>query len=248
METSEAKKVLEALLFVSDRPLALKEFKVLLTEDYADLDNIENLINELKEEYASSDKPYEIRFVADGWTFATKVEYSGWIRKLLNNRKPIKLSHSALEVLAITAYKQPISRGDIDEIRGVDSSWVLDTLVERKLIKIVGRKESLGRPLLYGTTQEFLKHFGLAHLSDMPLIDSQTLEKVEDRLMQKPVPDLQLYDENGNEIIPSVDDVDKSDEQSSETLSKEQPTETISSTEDDDSNINQPQNGEGTEK
>ncbi|MDR3256538.1 MAG: SMC-Scp complex subunit ScpB [Endomicrobium sp.] len=171
MEISEVKRILEVLLFVSEKPLSFKELKDLVKADYADTNNLENILNELKEEYTYLNKPYEIKFVADGWTFATKPEYSPWIKKLFKEKSILKLSPSALETLAMVAYKQPITRAEIDEIRGVDSSGVIDTLLERKLVKIVGRKEALGRPLLYGTTQDFLKHFGLAHLSELPLIE-----------------------------------------------------------------------------
>ncbi|MCL2335203.1 MAG: SMC-Scp complex subunit ScpB [Endomicrobia bacterium] len=176
MEISEVKQVLEALLFVSERPLSLKELKDILKDDYQDAGNIENLLNELKAEYDGANKPYEIRFVANGWTFATKTNFSPWIKKLLKEKSVLKLSPSALETLAMIAYKQPITRGEIDELRGVESSGVIDTLLERKLIKITGRKEALGRPLLYGTSQEFLRHFGLAHLSELPLIDDMSKE------------------------------------------------------------------------
>ncbi len=176
MEISEVKQVLEALLFVSERPLSVKELKDILKEDYSDIENIENLLNELKTEYEQMDKPYEIKFVANGWTFATRSNFSPWIKKLLKEKSVIKLSPPALETLAMVAYKQPITRAEIDELRGVESSGVLDTLLERKLIKIVGRKEALGRPLLYGTTQDFLKHFGLAHLSELPLIEDMPKE------------------------------------------------------------------------
>lgn len=176
MEISEVKKILEALLFVSDKPLSLKELKDIIKADVADISNLEDILKELKDEYATLNKPYEIKFVADGWTFATKPEYSPWIKKLLKEKTVLKLSPSALETLAMIAYKQPITRAEIDEIRGVESSGVIDTLLERKLIKIVGRKEALGRPLLYGTTQDFLKHFGLAHLSELPLIEDMPKE------------------------------------------------------------------------
>ncbi|MCL1972043.1 MAG: SMC-Scp complex subunit ScpB [Endomicrobia bacterium] len=176
MEISEVKQILEALLFVSERPLSLKELKDIIKEDYAQTDNLENILNELKTEYESLNKPYEIKFVADGWTFATKPNFSPWIKKLLKEKAVLKLSPSALETLAMVAYKQPVTRAEIDEIRGVESSGVIDTLLERKLIKIVGRKEALGRPLLYGTTQDFLKHFGLAHLSELPLIEDMPKE------------------------------------------------------------------------
>ncbi|MDR3049927.1 MAG: SMC-Scp complex subunit ScpB [Elusimicrobiota bacterium] len=180
MEISEVKRVLEALLFVSERPLLLKELKSLLSDDYSDLDNIENILNELKTEYENADKPYEIRFVAEGWTFATKTQYSPWLKKLFKKKFIFKLSPSALETLAIVAYKQPTTRADIDDIRGVDSSGVLDTLLERKLIKITGRKEALGYPLLYATTQEFMKHFGLSHITDLPSIENNPDLEIEE--------------------------------------------------------------------
>ncbi|MDR0398865.1 MAG: SMC-Scp complex subunit ScpB [Endomicrobium sp.] len=176
MEISEVKKILEALLFVSDKPLSLKELKDIIKSDVADISNLEDILKELKDEYATLNKPYEIKFVADGWTFATKPKYYPWIKKLLKEKTVLKLSPSALETLAMIAYKQPITRAEIDEIRGVESSGVIDTLLERKLTKIVGRKEALGRPLLYGTTQDFLKHFGLAHLSELPLIEDMPKE------------------------------------------------------------------------
>jgi segregation and condensation protein B len=169
MEISEVRQILEALLFVSEKPLNLKELQELIKTDYADTDNIENILNELKEKYTDLNKPYEIKFVADGWTFATKPRYSPWIKKILKEKKSVlKLSPSALETLAIIVYKQPITRAEIDEVRGVESSGVIDTLLDRKLIKVSGRKEALGKPLLYGTTQDFLKHLGLAHLSELP--------------------------------------------------------------------------------
>ncbi|MDR2811992.1 MAG: SMC-Scp complex subunit ScpB [Endomicrobium sp.] len=176
MEISEVKKILEVLLFVSDKPLTLKELKDIIKADVADISNLDDILKELKDEYFNLNKPYEIKFVADGWTFATKPEYSHWIKKLLKEKTVLKLSPSALETLAMIVYKQPITRAEIDEIRGVESSGVISTLLERKLIKIVGTKEALGRPLLYGTTQDFLKHFGLAHLSELPLIEDMPKE------------------------------------------------------------------------
>jgi segregation and condensation protein B len=191
MEISEVRQILEALLFVSERPLSLKELKELIKTDYTDTDNIENILNELKEESADLNKPYEIKFVADGWTFATKPQYSPWIKKLLKEKYVLKLSPSALETLAIIAYKQPIMRAEIDEVRGVESSGVIDTLLDRKLIKVTGRKEALGKPLLYGTTQDFLKHFGLAHISELPLIEDMSKDVQESD--NNPEPEL-LFD------------------------------------------------------
>jgi segregation and condensation protein B len=183
MEMSEIKKILEALLFVSERPLDFKDFKDILKSDCPDSSVVKDILNQLQEEYTKLDKPYELKFVAGGWTFATKSECSIWIKKLLKEKIVLKLSPSALETLAIVAYKQPITRAEIDEIRGVESSGVIDTLLERKLIKIVGRKEALGKPLLYGTTQDFLKHFGLVHLSELPLIEDMPKDVSEPDLL-----------------------------------------------------------------
>jgi len=194
METSEIKQVLEALLFVSERPLSVKEIKEIVKEDYADAANIENLLKELQAEYETINKPYEIKYVADGWTFATKSSFSPWIKKLLKEKSVLKLSPSALETLAMIAYKQPITRAEIDELRGVESAGVIDTLLERKLIKITGRKEALGRPLLYGTTQDFLKHFGLAHLSELPLIED--MPKEVQQTDNAPEPELPFADQS----------------------------------------------------
>ena len=133
---------------------------------------LEDILKQMQEEYNQLNLAFELKFVADGWTFATKPQYSSWIKKLLKEKTILKLSPSAMEVLAIIAYKQPITRAEIDNIRGVDCGGVLDTLTDRKFVKIVGRKESLGRPLLYGTTQEFLRHFGLSHLSELPIIEN----------------------------------------------------------------------------
>lgn len=142
METKEIKKIIEALLFVSDRPLTTKEIKSIVKDSLSENDNIENILNEMQQEYSEFlDRAFELKFVADGWTFATKPEFSPWIKILLKDKTTVKLSASAMEVLAIIAYKQPITRAEIDSIRGVDSGGVMDTLLDRKLIKIVGKKK-----------------------------------------------------------------------------------------------------------
>ncbi|MDR1103996.1 MAG: SMC-Scp complex subunit ScpB [Endomicrobium sp.] len=205
MEISEVKKILEVLLFVSDKPLSLKELRDIIKADVADISNLEDILKELKDEYVTLNKPYEIKFVADGWTFATKPEYSPWIKKLLKEKTVLKLSPAALETLAMIAYKQPITRAEIDEIRGVESSGVIDTLLERKLIKIVGRKEALGRPLLYGTTQDFLKHFGLTHLSELPLIEDMPKEIQETDNLPEPELPFNTKDIEQNDTVKSTE-------------------------------------------
>lgn len=173
MEINDIKKVIEALLFVSDKPLLNREIKAVIKNDLPENIKVEDIMKELQQEYEQLDRSFELKFVADGWTFATKSQYSSWIKILLKEKTILKLSPSAMEVLAIIAYKQPITRAEIDNVRGVDSGGVIDTLTDRKFIKIVGRKETLGRPLLYGTTQEFLRHFGLSHLSELPVIENE---------------------------------------------------------------------------
>ncbi|MBR3654003.1 MAG: SMC-Scp complex subunit ScpB [Elusimicrobia bacterium] len=194
MEISDIKKIIEALLFVSDKPLLNREIKAVIKEDLPENVKVEDIMNELQQEYVQLNRAYELKFVADGWTFATKPEYSSWIKKLLKEKTILKLSPSAMEVLAIIAYKQPITRAEIDNVRGVDSGGVIDTLTDRKFIKIVGRKETLGRPLLYGTTQEFLRHFGLSHLSELPVIEAakDVLPEQKDAVQELP------FDDQGN--------------------------------------------------
>jgi segregation and condensation protein B len=188
MEIKDIKKIIESLLFVSDKPLLTREIKAIIKDDLPEDIKVENILKEMQQEYVELDRAFELKFVADGWTFATKSEYSGWIKKLLKERTVLKLSPSAMEVLAIIAYKQPITRAEIDVIRGVDCGGVIDTLTDRKFIKIVGRKETLGRPLLYGTTQEFLRHFGLSHLSELPVIDTvkEILPNQEEKTQELP--------------------------------------------------------------
>jgi len=170
MEKNDVKKIIEALLFVADQSLPLVAMKDALGEA-AQGHDLETVVQELGEDLKERNSPVEIRFVAGGWQLCTRREYSPWVRRLYREKSTLKLSPSAVETLAIIAYKQPITRSEVEEIRGVEASGVLETLLERKLIKIAGRKETLGRPLLYGTTQEFLAHFGLANLSELPVIE-----------------------------------------------------------------------------
>lgn len=170
MEFSELINIVEVLLFITDRPLSSRRLKDVVGEDATE-DEIRAAVAELSKRLADSSSPLEIRDVAGGWQFATRADYSAWVKKLYRDKTRLKLSQSALETLSIIAYRQPITRLEIERVRGIESGGVTETLLERKLIKIVGRKETLGRPLLYGTTQEFLKYFGLKHLSELPTIE-----------------------------------------------------------------------------
>jgi segregation and condensation protein B len=166
METQELKRIVEALIFAADEPLSGDRLAETL-----ELENgfdPEALIAELNRDYQESGRAFAIRKVAGGYQIVTQQNYASWIRKLYLGRQKNRLSHAALETLALIAFKQPISRVDIAQIRGVNSDAVIGTLLERKLITISGRSETVGRPLLYSTTPEFLKYFGINDIADLP--------------------------------------------------------------------------------
>jgi segregation and condensation protein B len=165
MPPSNLQPAIEALLFSSDQPLSLS----LLAEavDSAP-DAIEATLRALGESYASRGAGVELREIAGGWMLVTTAEQSEWVGRMLRGKRKMRLSRAGLETLAIIAYKQPVTKSEVEAIRGVDSSGVLATLLERNLVTIRGRSKVVGRPLLYGTTGEFLEHFGLNDLSELP--------------------------------------------------------------------------------
>lgn len=178
MDREYIKKIVETLIFITDKPLSVKKIVELIDLPEVNEKLVEELISELQTEYLQR-SAIEIRQVAEGYQMATKPEFSEYVRRLYKDRTMLRLSPAAVETLAIIAYRQPITKAEIEETRGVDCTAVLETLLERKLIKIVGRKEVVGRPLLYGTTQEFLKYFGLSSLSDLPPLEQFIEENVE---------------------------------------------------------------------
>jgi segregation and condensation protein B len=157
--------ILESLLFASDKPLSARELRELVGEP--DLDVVRQAIETLIAQYA--DRGLRLGEVAGGYQFRTAPENAAWVQKLLAVR-PVRLSRAQLETLSIIAYRQPITRPEIDEIRGVDSGAVLRLLLDRTLIRILGKKEEPGRPLLYGTTKEFLEFFHLRDLGELPTL------------------------------------------------------------------------------
>lgn len=172
---SSVKALIEGLIFAADEPLTIKQIKAIYDNDglegeqrSIEQDEIQRIIAELNKEYQSAGKAYRIIQIAGGYQFATLTEYAGWMGKLYREQSRRKLSQSSLETLAIVAYKQPISKPEIESIRGVNCDYVLKTLLEKELVTVVGRAETVGRPLLYGTTREFLKHFGLNDVTDLP--------------------------------------------------------------------------------
>lgn len=230
MEISDIKKIIESLLFVSDKPLLNREIKAVIKDELTENIKVEDILKEMQQEYLELNRAFELKFVADGWTFATKPEYSNWIKKLLKEKTILKLSPSAMEVLAIIAYKQPITRAEIDNVRGVDSGGVIDTLTDRKFIKIVGRKETLGRPLLYGTTQEFLRHFGLSHLSELPVIESakDVLPEQQETVQELPFDNQQTVEQGSDlnqeqkvDVDENIGDEDNINEENNSTIEQE---------------------------
>jgi segregation and condensation protein B len=171
METNDVKKILEALLFIAEQPISLKNLEQLFAGE-ASREEIQAQLDVMAQEYRDRGSALEVREIAGGWQLATRPEFAPWIRKLFKDKLTYRLSTSALETLSIIAYKQPITRSEIEEIRGVEVTAVLDTLIERKLVKIAGRKETVGRPLLYATTPDFLRSFGLKRLEELPSIES----------------------------------------------------------------------------
>ncbi len=169
LEPARAKQVIEALLFASAKPLTAGEIRRVMK--FLTPKEIEGMVAELKEEYIRDNRSFEIVEIAGGFEIATKKEFAPWIFKIELQKKAKQVTQSALETLSILAYKQPITKAEIEDLRGVDAGGVVATLTERGLIKIVGKKEVPGRPFLYGTTEKFLEHFGLKSLSELPNID-----------------------------------------------------------------------------
>ena len=165
MTEKEQLLILEALLFASPEPLTQTRMNLVFVDDSPQLTN---LIPKLQDKFVMENRPLEIQEVAGGYQITTRAEYETWVRRLLNKSGKLTLSQAALETLAIIAYKQPVNRFEIEAVRGVDCSGVLKTVLDRNLIKIKGRDEGPGRPLLYATTDTFLEYFGLNRISDMP--------------------------------------------------------------------------------
>lgn len=172
MEDHEIKPIIESLMFVSGDPISIDRLHdVLPTVDKA---KIRALLEELKFDYARSNRGLQVVEVAGGYQITTRIEMAPWIKEMEKVKAAARLSKPGLETLAIIAYKQPVTRAEIEQIRGVDAAGVLKTLMERKLVKIVGRKEVAGRPMMYGTTREFLQYFGLADLTGLPTLKEFT--------------------------------------------------------------------------
>jgi segregation and condensation protein B len=173
---TSVKSLVEALIFGAREPLTVRQIQGLYEDQGSaaaeprkiSYEEIGRVVEELNAEYTASDRPYRIIQIAGGYQFATQPAYAEWLGKLYKEQTRRKLSQSSVETLAIIAYKQPITKPELEAIRGVNCDYVLSTLLEKDLATIVGRAPTVGRPLLYGTSKEFLKHFGLNDLNDLP--------------------------------------------------------------------------------
>ena len=201
LDSAQLKAIIEALVFASPEPLTPKMlFKLLNDEPRED---VSAAIQGLQQDYEHRGGLHLVE-VAGGYQITTRPELHDWVRRMFNERTTQKLSVAALETLAVIAYKQPITAAEIGEIRGVNASGVLSTLMERHLIKIVGRKNVIGRPFLYGTTKEFLIRFGLRDLNDLPKVEDMAAALGFDApaiLMERPV---------SEEMLPLEEDLEGS--------------------------------------
>src|SRR5512137_424098 len=194
----ELKLILEALLFSAQKPLSLKELRDVFAAavEHAEGDGTVRALKKVKEgeltaaleqlaqEHEQAQRSYRLTCVAGSWQFVTQPEYAPWLKALVGRKiRPPRLSQPALETLAIIAYRQPLTRAEIEQVRGVNVDGVMQTLLERGLVEQVGRAEVVGRPMTYGTTALFLEYFGLRSLDDLPAADE--LRRI---VVQKPSP------------------------------------------------------------
>lgn len=229
----ELKFIVESILFTSQKPLSPAEIRDLLkkatefedepaAKDFAKtkLDAIESALAELQSEHENAGRSYRLMCVAGAWQFATQPEYSAWIKALVGQKpRPPRLSQPALETLAIISYRQPITRSEMEQIRGVAVDGVMGTLIERGLVEVSGKAEAPGRPSLYSTTEYFLEYFGLGGLDDLPAADElrripvkkpEELLTIDPDLATAPQDELKLDDADD-------DDADDEDEEEMDT-------------------------------
>ncbi len=205
MEDSSLKAVLEALLFAGEKPLTIEQFKQAFEEDLK-ADEIRSSLELLKKEYAESGRGFRLVEVAGGYQLVTDARLATYLKRFFQSREKKKLSQASLETLSVVAYKQPVTRADIEFIRGVNVDGALKTLLENHLVRMVGRKEVPGRPMLFGTTKEFLEHFGLNSLDELPSLTEFTEKDIASHLLPPQMKDervqgaeASIQSENDNE-------------------------------------------------
>ena len=186
MGLEEIKFAVEALLFASERPLHVEEIKEAL-EGAADPREIQDLLGELKNDYESQSRGFRLMELAGGYQLVTSERFAELLKRFYQSREKKRLSQASLETLSVVAYRQPVARADIEFIRGVNVDGALKTLLEKGLVRVAGRKEVPGRPMLYGTTKEFLEHFGLNSLKDLPALKEYTEKDIPENLLSPEV-------------------------------------------------------------
>ena len=190
LQTDEAKQIVENLLFITDRPL--KPSRIAEVVETVNAKRVLEIIQELAKEYEGTGRSIRILEIGGGYQMCTKPEYGRWVRRLYNEKMTTRLSNAALETLAIIAYKQPVTRAEMEMIRGVDVAAPLDRLLERGLVRVLGKRDTIGRPMVYGTTDEFLRLFGLNKISELPDLQvfaaKQLQEKQEDLPLDEKLP------------------------------------------------------------
>ncbi len=182
MAQEELKHAIEALLFASERPLTLEDIKQAFEEDLQ-VEEIRELLGLLKTDYETQNRGFRLFEIAGGYQLVTDERFSSYLKKFYQAREKKRLSQASLETLSVIAYRQPATRADIEFIRGVNVDGAIKTLLEKGLVRLVGRKEVPGRPMLYGTTKEFLEHFGLSSLKELPSLKEYTEKDIADHLM-----------------------------------------------------------------
>ena len=199
MEREEIKAIIENILLAADQPVSETQLKNLFGDEVEKV-SFKSVLEELIDEYNS--RNLQILQVAEGYQLCTRHDYSNWVRKFLKFDKTRKLSQPSLDTLSIIAYKQPLTKAEVEEIRGVDSSGVVRTLLEKKIISPGGRKKVPGRPIMYRTTRKFLEYFGLKDLSDLPTLEDFKESELEDQIPpdQTTLPFDELSGDNSEEM------------------------------------------------
>lgn len=198
LSRSDFKSIIETLLFITDKPLSAP--KINQVAEIGDLALTRDIIKEIQTDYVNAGRAVQVLEIGGGFQMCTKPEYGRWVRKLYNEKMSARLSPAALETLAIIAYKQPVTRAEIEVIRGVDISGPLEKLLDKGLVKIAGKKEVAGRPLVYATTEQFLRVFGLNHLSELP--DMKTFAAKGPKEIQSDLPFDQALPPYKENILP----------------------------------------------
>ncbi|MBS1515403.1 MAG: SMC-Scp complex subunit ScpB [Bacteroidetes bacterium] len=232
MVNNDIKNIIESLIFASEEQISAKQIREILSSFSikTDANKIEQAVDKLNEEYNEAGSSFEIIKIAGGYQFATRKEYGVYVGKLFDEKQRKKLSQSSIETLAIIAYKQPITRNEIEFIRGVNVDYIVNSLLERDLVCITGRAETPGRPILYGTTDTFLKVLGLNSLTDLPklkeineILQNEKIEGITEadidlfnsvnqsfvpKTDEQPETQQEInFDENGNAIVPEETEV-----------------------------------------